>query len=267
MKLEPKTLDEHRDYLHQMVRLKLWFLWHWLRAHPDEPFANVIRNRVDIYRKTDINAGPMNPKTLAFDDPRWVALETATQALYARRKDDPGAEAFEAEAFALFRPTVDARAQRDFEEPPYVLNYQCGSLRYDAPAPGRPKHVSIHIANALRPRSLFDDRRHLPECLFDLMDKTTREFGAESLGTFTWLNSLPRWLELFPPEWRASLGPEDRNVQWHFGWWGQYINARGTFNEKYGTRLRQTGEFPCWPRYAECRFDALRPYLKAYLAG
>ena len=45
------------------------------------------------------------------------------------------------------------------------------------------------------------------------------------------------------------------------------INARGTFNEKYGALLRKTGEFPCWPRYAECRFDALRPYLKTYLNG
>ena len=49
-----KTLSEHRQYLHQIVRLKLHFLHGWLRAHPEETFAYGLRNRVDIFRKTDI---------------------------------------------------------------------------------------------------------------------------------------------------------------------------------------------------------------------
>lgn len=32
------------------------------------------------------------------------------------------------------------------------------------------------------------------------MDKTEAEFGADALPTDCWLNSLPRWLALFPPE-------------------------------------------------------------------
>ena len=30
------TLEEHRDYLYQIVRLKLFFLHNWLKGHPDE---------------------------------------------------------------------------------------------------------------------------------------------------------------------------------------------------------------------------------------
>ena len=262
---KPTNLDEHRDYLRQVVRLKLWFLWHWLRAHPDDPFEEAIRKRVDLYRKTDINAGTMNPPAPQFDDPLWLALEKETRARFERHRGDAAAVDFEDEAFRVFQETVDRRAERDFQEKPYVLAYKCGSINYDPPSKERPTHVGIHIANALRPRSIFDDRRHLPECLLAMTDKAEKEFGAESVGTFTWLNSAPRWLELFPPEWTAGRGPEDKNVQWHFGWWGQFINARGTFNAKLGARMRETGEFPYWPRYAECRFDALRHHLNTYL--
>ena len=29
------TLEEHRDYLYQIVRLQLFFLHRWLSAHPE----------------------------------------------------------------------------------------------------------------------------------------------------------------------------------------------------------------------------------------
>ena len=46
-----KTIGEHREYMHGIVRLKLFFLHRWLKEHPEETFQNALRNRVDIYRK------------------------------------------------------------------------------------------------------------------------------------------------------------------------------------------------------------------------
>ncbi len=263
-----KTYEEHKQYLHDIARLMLWHAWNWHHAHPDESFTSVLRNRIDIFRKTDTNPGSMNPKDPDFEAPAWQVLEQALCELRNARANDTDAPGFEQEAFALLRPTIDARSRRDYEERPYVLDYQCGSLRYDYPPEGSrgPARVYFHIANAVQPHSIFDDPEHLPSCLHDLMERSAAEFGAQGLGTQSWLNSHSNWLSYFPPEWQTNLGPEDRNVQWHFGYWGQFINARGTFNARLGRQLRKTGEFPYWPRYSWCTFEALREHLAKILA-
>jgi len=257
----PKTLEEHRTYLYEMVKLKLWFLWNWLQAHPEEPLEEALRNRVDIYRKTAINDGTVNPRVLHYDDPRWLALEASTRTLWEQTRHDAEATRFEREGFALYQPLVEARVAPGFHERPYVLDYTCGSLKYDAPRPETPTTVGFHIANALQPRSFFEDPHYLAGCLRDLMTQTEQSYGADTLTTHTWLNSCPRWLAYFPEEWRANLGPENTNLVWNYGFWGQFISARGTYNARYGRILRETGRFPYYPRRAQCGFAELRAHL------
>ena len=60
----PKTTKNTADYLHDVVKLKLHFLHGWLQRHPEESFVDALRNRVDIYRKTDINPGGLNPPNI-----------------------------------------------------------------------------------------------------------------------------------------------------------------------------------------------------------
>jgi len=175
-----KSFDEHRQYLHKIVRLKLWFVWHWQQNHKEESFSSILRNRVDIYRKTDINIGTMNPAQVYFDDARWLDLENKLLELYREHSSDEHGTLFEKKAFNILKPTIDARAFRDYLEPPYVLDFQCGSLRYDRPEKINPTRVSFHIANALAPRSIFDDKSYLPDCLISLMDKSSAEYGAWS---------------------------------------------------------------------------------------
>lgn len=43
--LLPKTIGEHAEFLREMVKLQLWFVWRWSRLHPEEPFQAVIRTR------------------------------------------------------------------------------------------------------------------------------------------------------------------------------------------------------------------------------
>ena len=259
------NVERHRHYLYEMVRLKLWFLWRWLRDHPDEDFVRALRERVDIFRKTDINGGGLDPREPAFGDPRWLDVERRAARLFERTRNDATADQFEADGFEIFRPSVDARCLRDYRGWVGPCACRFGSLTYHELDPNHPGAIPFHIANAVRPRSIFDDRSYLPRCLMEMMDAAEAEYGAERLFTFTWLNSHPRWLELFPEEWRADRGPENRNVQWHFGWWGQFINARGQLNAKLAQALRDTGEFPYWPRHAECSFASLRAHLTMYL--
>jgi hypothetical protein len=262
-----KTYEEHRQYLHSIVSLKLWFAWWWQHNHEDESFSSILRTRVDIYRKTDINQGTMNPDKANFDDPEWRELERKLCAAYQEHCADSEAAPFENAAFLIVQPTIDARARRDYEERPYVLDYQCGSLKYDKPKKKHPKCVSFHIANAIAPQSIFADKKYLPQCFTDLMKRSASEYGADSLCTHTWLNSNAKWLELFPMEWSASMEPEDRDVQWHFGFWGQFITAQGAFNSQLGRRLRETGQFPFWPRYSWCSFRSLRKHLSELLSN
>ena len=51
--IAPKTIEEHRNYLYEVVKLKLFFLHRWMAEHPDEKFEFVLQNRVDIYRSLD----------------------------------------------------------------------------------------------------------------------------------------------------------------------------------------------------------------------
>ncbi|MHB9108161.1 MAG: hypothetical protein ACYDCO_13985 [Armatimonadota bacterium] len=258
----PKTLDEHRAYLHDIVRLMLWFAWRRLREHPEEPFETVLHERVDIYRKLDLNPGGVNPATMNWDDPRWLALEAEARQAYLTHREDESSSAFEEEGLEIFRPQLDARAPRDFACRSGLEGYDYGSIRFDPPREERPKRVFIHIANAIAPRSIFEDPAYLPGCLREVMRRAEESCGAEELQTSTWLNSVPGWLALFPREWQEYLSPLIQDILWHYGFWGQFITARGTFHEKRARQFRETGSMPYLPRVSWCTFTALRAHLK-----
>ena len=88
MTVQPKTLEEHRDYLHEVVKLKLFFMHDWLARHPDEAPVDVLRQRVDIYRKTDANPGMLNPPSIDWNAEAWQARERPLLECYARYRDD-----------------------------------------------------------------------------------------------------------------------------------------------------------------------------------
>lgn len=257
------SFPEHRRYLHDIVRLKLFFVHLWLERHPDESFRSVIRDRVDIYRKTDANPGLLTPTKLYFDGPEWTALEGAAEAIYRETTGDRAA--FEERAFEVFRPSIDARAQRDYLDPSPLHAYQCGSLKHDPGLAGDGQTLCFHIGNAVCPRSIFDDPGYLPRCFALLLDKA-EAMGATRISTGTWLNSNDRWLSLFPPEWTTeNRSAEVKDVRWHYGFWGQFISARHTFNAKYGRILRETGEVPFYPRVSWCTIERMRSQIAPFL--
>ena len=260
---QPKTLAEHAEFLREMVRLQLWFIWTWRRRHPEESFARVIRERVDIFRKTELNRG-LSKNTYTAGDfalPEWVEMETRAEAL---ELGCASAEEFEARAWEeVFRRVVEARVERDFAEGDGLDNYQCGSLRYNEPKPGQPR-IGFHIGNRIAPRSIFADRMYLPDCFFQLMD-AVEPLGVTELGTTTWLNSYPKWLALFPQEWHDRLTPNANEVGWSLGHWGQFVSARGTFNRRHGQLMRQLGTLPFKNCASWCGIVALREHLRRYL--
>ena len=259
----PATLEEHKEYLHKIVRLKLFFLHHWLSEHPDEDFRHAIRCRVDIYRKTDANPLNWNPPELFWNSEKWLCMEERAYGIYTANKNNR--DNFEAEAFEVFRPSIDARCRRDYEDSSRLDGFQCGSLRHGIGV-GKNGENSFHIANAVAPHSIFDDPSYLPRCFRELMDFVEKEYGATRIFVHpTLLNSCSRWLAIFPEEWLEHLTPELEDVAWHYGFWGQFITGRGTFNEKHAAYLRRTCRFPFYPRGSWCTIAAMRRSIARWL--
>jgi len=254
-------MDEHRYYVYQMVHLELFFLWNWLQDHPDESLSSALRKRVGIYRKTAVNTDLITPVTLHYDSAEWLAYERDLQKLFEKHNDN--VQAFEDDGFEIFHGTLDKRLPIDFANKKTVVGFQCGSLRYNTADEGEIcKTIGFHIANALQPESFFADPQYLPKCLIKLMQETEAKYSSTHLSTGTWLNSLPKWLELFPQEWQDNMSEPDTDIQSHYGFWGQFITARGTFNYKYGKILRKTGKLPFYRRTSSCSFEAMKKHLK-----
>lgn len=265
MNVRPITRNEHLDYLESSVRLKLWFVRQHLQKHPDEPFRFALDHRVDIWRKTSLNPEHLDGAWSVERCPRWPALASALEAIHLKTRDEPTSAGFEDQSLALLRPYLHARADRDLEDirnKVDLRSYQCGSLRYDtAVRPEHPQRIIFHIANDCYPESPFADPAYFPRCFLDLMAACEQRFGVREIGTGTWLNSEPRWLRLFPEEWRANMSAPITDVYWHYGFWGQFLTARKTFNHKLAAQFRQTGEWPYALRSSWCTITALRKDL------
>ena len=77
------------------------FAWRWAREHPGEAIHEVLRNRVDLCRKTDPAPADYDIATLDFTRPAWIELENQLTAVYAGAQS---AAAFETQAMAASRP-------------------------------------------------------------------------------------------------------------------------------------------------------------------
>ena len=263
---QPKTLEEHREYLYGIVKLQLFYLHvRQTELDPNEPFRDAIRNRVDIYRKTEANPGPLNPPELFFDTPAWTVMEDQAMALMEKYNSSSEADRknFEEEAYLDFKDSIDHRCERDYRDPSVLARYQCGSLRHDLEL--QPTgFLGFHIANSVAPRSIFDDPLHIPRCLRALLRVAEETYHAKGLYTRTWLNSSERWVACFPKAWKDNLSePADpvRAAGWHYGWWGQFISARGTLQKKNAAFMRANKTFPYLPRASQATIAEFKEHL------
>jgi len=261
-----KTYEEHLEYENEIVRLQLFFIWHHLHNYPEKTFRDVIRNNVNIYEKTDIftKEAAESHTDFDFDNPAWLAVESKCEEIFESCCWDTSADAFEQKAFQLFESSIKARSLLTFNLTPSAIkyNFQCGSLKYDAPAPEHPDLVAFHITNAIAPKSIFADPLYLPQCFLKLFDMVEEEYSVKQFGTMTWLNTYPKWLALFPQEWHDNMEIID-TPRWSLASWGQFINARGCFNAKLGAIMRENhGVLPFKIGRSKCHFDAMKQHLK-----
>lgn len=136
------------------------------------------------------------------------------------------------------------------------------SLRYQEPHPDLPRNWCVfHITNGIRPKSFLKEERYLAESFLELMDESEGAFGYDTLYTFTWLNSHPRFLHFFPEEWRLNLEEPHAGIFANLGFLGQFLNAEGALNRKTADLFLATGELPFRPRKSNCSFASMRRHL------
>ena len=261
MSIKSKTIDEHLDYLFNIVKLKLFFLAKWQKEHPEEEFSFILRNRIDIFRKTNINPEGLNPVGQYWNLPQWQELENHLHEIYVHVNGDENC--FELWGFDYLRPTLEARCERDFYDMSRLAGYQCGFLRYNLKPNDDGVTLGFHIANDCAPNSFFDNPLYIKKCFNDLLDAAEHKFNLSNISCSSWLNSVPKWLALFPQEWQDNLSEPDLDIKWHYGFWGQMINARGCFNEKNANILRKTGQMPFSRRTSFCSVKNLRNHINS----
>ena len=243
-----------------MGRVSFFFARRLKEQTPEKQVSELLRDHTPLFYHAleylDYETKWANP------DCQWIMVKT-----------DEFAEAplpeFEERMYAVIKELAMDRARRFYPESvgialPKDWNVRVvGSLKYDSPLDRLPKnYCNFHIANAVAPKSIFTDPAYLPGCFLELMARSEREYGYDTLTTATWLDDDPRWLALFPEEWHANLTPRKKVPGWDDGSWGQLVTARGTFNEKAGQYVRDHGELRYKQRGSHCSFEAMRKHLR-----
>jgi len=251
-----KTLEEHKAYVEQMARISFFFARYHKEKTPDKSVGELLRDCTPVF---------YHGMNYLDYETKWTNPACQRIIKLADELGPAPAAEFEERMWAGIKDLALERAERFYPEdvgmrvPP---GWNVGSLKYDTPKLHLPpNYCNYHIANAVFPKSIFDDPAYLPQCFMEMMDKGEKDYGYDTLTTSTWLNDNPRWLALFPEEWIANLSPRSEGASWNFGYWGQMVTGRGIFNEKAGRYVREHGELRYKTRGSHCSFAEMRKHL------
>jgi hypothetical protein len=124
--------------------------------------------------------------------------------------------------------------------------------------------VDLHLSNPFAPASPFADLGQRARELAALLHDARKQCPTlQSVSLQSWLAGVPPLQLLFPPEFAASASAPSR-LEYHLGWWGQFIDRTGAFHEANGQYLRSTGQFryPCIT--CVCAIDATLAHLRQH---
>lgn len=222
----------------------------WLADHPGDTRSDIIRRRTlftYLLRNTSSEREVLPPE--------------AEEFLRLADLDWEGAK-------AKFRLELPAIAAADYEGAmqPNAKFAPGMSVRPDKPHPDLPRNwCIIHMWNAISPKSFLNEEKYFAGCLLRVMDESEKEYGYDTLYTFSWLNASPRYLHFFPQEWQDNLSEPDGGLHANQGYLGQFITARRTLNKKTAEQYLATGELPFKPRRTHCSFAAARQHLRQFV--
>ena len=249
-----KTLEQHKTYLHESIKLSLWFIADWKNKNPKEDIIWIIHERTSL-----VNLTIFNPKSMfdvpSFEGDKWPKMRLELRKLY---EENNSPNSFEKKGYNLLKPYIDDRAERDLTEingNDTFNQYQNNWLRYDPK--DKSEYLEIHMANTLYPDSFLADDEYFYKGLISCI-KFAEENGYLGIRTTSWLNDLPSWQEKMPKEWNNSITNRSWDVEWHLGFWGQFLTANQCFNSKLGQIFRDSGKIPFPMSKAQAKISSFK---------
>lgn len=255
-----KTLEEHIEYLHETVKLSLWVIADWKNKHPEEDIIWTIHERTAL-----VNHTIFNPSTL-FDYPtfagyEWPIMREKLRDLY-ERDNDP--DSFEKRGYELLKPYIDGRAEQDLEnlhDGESFKQYNSSWIRYDLEKKDDPEgYIEIHMANSLYPESFLANKEYFNEKLKEAVQDMEKH-GFKGIWTKSWLNDLPAWQRFMPEAWNNSITDRNWDIEWHLGFWGQFLTANQCFNTRLAAKYRKNGQVPFPMSIARASLDDFKKKL------
>lgn len=137
------------------------------------------------------------------------------------------------------------------------------SLHWSDPHPDlAPNWCIFHMWNGKRPGSFLQDKRYFAECFMRIMEEARAKYPQyDTLYTFSWLLSEPRFQEFFPQEWRDNMTEGVDFIAANLGFLGQFLTSKMSLNRKTTAQYLASGKLPFAPRSSHCSFEAMKKHL------
>jgi hypothetical protein len=244
------AFDIYRQQVHDFIRLQAWYVWH-LHMQRCLPYESIFGNQL-------VRFGYEPPG--GAEQPAWQALQHDLLDQCQSYGLAPQTAALEENILRQVQSFVND----DYLQAGPYARYQ-ENVRQASPYAGFTHDVggeklSLHFTNTMDPDSPLRHPAQLRAGLGRLLTEA-RECCPELSEVYcgSWLNSVPRFAELFPASWLA--GAEAPPPAGHGGWWGQFTDRTGALHEENARYLRQTGNFrfPCLR--CTCLLDDLQRHL------
>ena len=147
-----KTLEEHKEYLRECVKLSLWVIADWKNKHPQEDIIWTIHERTALVNHTIFNKETLYDVP-SFTGDEWPKLRLKLRDIYEK---DNNIQRFEEDGFKLLEDYIYSRAEEDLIE---INGGNSDSwIRYDITQ--KEEYLEIHMENSLYPNSFIADENY-----------------------------------------------------------------------------------------------------------
>lgn len=248
-----KTVEEHKYYLNEIVKLSLWVLADYYNKNSVDDFLELIDRKTPLYYHTTFNKHHLLDDSKPKPD-SWISIKTELHEILLENSDP---EVFEKKGYELLKPFIDGRAERDVHDlhlvEPENEGVENSWVRYDVKEKKGDK-LELHIENSLYPNSFMSNKEYFYKMLKIAVDDA-KKHGYKILWAHSWLNSYNKFLNLMPKSWKDSRSDIHYDINYHLGFWGQFFRANDTFNEGPAKYLRETGEIKYPTTYCEATVE------------
>jgi len=252
----------HEEYVKGVVPLMVWHIWD-LAQQGVMPITKGLDEVCWLYRLTTLTAFGNGkwPNREGFENPAWEEMKAKLVSIMEDCHHQIGTEEMESKCLELLMPVLEPRFFGDSRVA--KRPFQCWG--YTTLSNGT--IISVHLANAEKPRSPFDDMKRFGKGLLAaILDGKRKHPQSHTVMCNSWLNNVPKFLQLWPKSFADNRTHWQDTGGFGPGRWGQYMTRTGGFNWKAAEHLRKTGRHRNRKSSGTCRIEEAIGRLNAFIS-